>query len=149
MATFAVILFALLLFAFTVGAYGVALYNGLVRLDTNAHVTMDLAEEFLPSKDARTWRIRLKKGVEFHNGKTLSAQDVIFTLKRIADPKKPLNGANALKPIDRNAMQLNRLVGDLLYTNLRASRWAVPLAERGIEQGLMMRSDNMLLRSWV
>jgi peptide/nickel transport system substrate-binding protein len=82
-----------------------ALYNGLVRLDTNAHVTMDLAEEFIPSKDARTWRIHLKKGVEFHNGKEFTAEDVIFTLRRIANPKAPLNGANALKPIDRNAMR--------------------------------------------
>lgn len=34
------------------------------------------------------------------------------------------------------------LVGDLLYTNLKGGRWAVPLAKRGIEQGLSMRSDN-------
>ncbi len=35
-----------------------------------------------------------------------------------------------------------RLLGDLLYTNLRAGRWAIPLAKRGIEQVLAMRSDN-------
>ncbi|MGY1814334.1 hypothetical protein [Blastococcus sp. SYSU D00820] len=35
-----------------------------------------------------------------------------------------------------------RLLGDMLYTNLKGGRWAVPLAQRGIEQGLAMRSDN-------
>jgi len=34
------------------------------------------------------------------------------------------------------------LIGDLAYTNVRAERWAVPLAERGITQALAMRSDN-------
>lgn len=38
--------------------------------------------------------------------------------------------------------QFTRLVGDMLYTNLKGGRWAVPLAQRGIEQGLSMRSDN-------
>lgn len=38
--------------------------------------------------------------------------------------------------------RFTRLLGDLLYTNLKGGRWAVPLAQRGIEQGLAMRSDN-------
>lgn len=33
------------------------------------------------------------------------------------------------------------LLGDLLYSNLRADRWAYPLAQRGIEQALRLRSD--------
>ena len=37
---------------------------------------------------------------------------------------------------------VTRVIGDLLYTNFKASRWAVPLAARGIEQVLMMRTDN-------
>lgn len=37
---------------------------------------------------------------------------------------------------------ITRLAGDLLYTNLKAERWAVPLAERGIEQILAMREDS-------
>ncbi|MDM8083790.1 hypothetical protein QUV83_03295 [Cellulomonas cellasea] len=33
------------------------------------------------------------------------------------------------------------LLGDLLYSNLRADRWAYPLAQRGIEQALRLRTD--------
>lgn len=42
----------------------------------------------------------------------------------------------------RSRHPFTRLLGDLLYTNLKGGRWAVPFAQRGIEQGLAMRSDN-------
>jgi peptide/nickel transport system substrate-binding protein len=77
-----------------------ALYNGLVRLDQKARIVNDLADELTPNSDATQWTIRLKKGVTFHNGKPLTAKDVLFTLQRIADPKNPLNGAAALAPLD-------------------------------------------------
>lgn len=84
------------------------------------------------------------------------------TLIRTPDPNKPADSepllveglvvvpANAdvvdvsLRMIDRAAARskITRLIGDLLYTNLRPERWAVPLAQRGIEQSLAMRSDS-------
>ncbi len=42
---------------------------------------------------------------------------------------------------DRHPAHMKVLLGDLLYSNLRASRWAVPLAQLGIEQGLRLRVD--------
>ena len=74
-----------------------ALYNGLVSLDANCKtISMDLAEEMIPSPDARTWTIRLRPGVTFHNGKPLTAEDVVYTFSRIINPKAPHNGAAAL-----------------------------------------------------
>jgi peptide/nickel transport system substrate-binding protein len=46
------------------------------------------------------WTIRLKQGVEFHNGKTLSADDAIFSIQRIIDPDNPKVGAAGLTDID-------------------------------------------------
>lgn len=50
----------------------------------------------------------------------------------------------SLRLVDRirDRHPFTRLVGDLLYTNLKGGRWAVPLGQRGIDQGLAMRSDN-------
>lgn len=50
----------------------------------------------------------------------------------------------SLRMIDRINLRapITRLAGDLLYTNLKAERWAVPLAQRGIEQILAMREDS-------
>jgi peptide/nickel transport system substrate-binding protein len=84
-----------------------ALYNGLVRLDTSGgQVVNDLAQELTPSADARTWTIRLVPGVTFHNGKDLTAEDVLFTLRRIANKSNPLIGATALAPIDFGASRV-------------------------------------------
>lgn len=60
-------------------------YNRLSILDPTGNVKMELAEA-IDSKDAQTWTIKLRKGVTFHSGKTLTSADVIFTLKRHKDP---------------------------------------------------------------
>lgn len=41
----------------------------------------ELAESWEASKDAKTWTFHLRKGVEFHNGKTLTARDVVYSYK--------------------------------------------------------------------
>lgn len=82
-----------------------ALYNSLVRLDTNAKLVMDLAEQIVPNADASIWTIHLKKGITFHNGKDLTADDVIFTFRRIANPASPMVGATGLGPVDLSALK--------------------------------------------
>lgn len=76
------------------------LYNALVVLDVNAKIRFDLAESITPNSDATEWTIKLRSGITFHDGKPLTADDVIFTLKRITDPALPLNAARSLGPID-------------------------------------------------
>ena len=46
---------------------------------------MELAES-IESQDAKVWTIKLRKGVTFHDGKSLTAKDVVFSLKRHLDP---------------------------------------------------------------
>src|SRR5271165_5324295 len=46
---------------------------------------MELADS-ITSDDAKTWVVKLKKGVTFHDGKTLSSADVVFSLMRHLDP---------------------------------------------------------------
>lgn len=78
-----------------------ALYNGLVALDQSGkHISLDLAEEITPNKNATEWTIKLRPGLEFHNGKSVTAQDVLYTFRRITNPKAPHNGAPALIPLD-------------------------------------------------
>lgn len=60
-------------------------YNGLTRLDNHLVPHMELAEEFA-TDDARLWTVTLRKGVQFHDGKTLSAADVVYSLNRHNDP---------------------------------------------------------------
>ena len=55
-------------------------YNRLTNLDRNLNPVPNLAEEWEGLKDATEWIFKLRKGVEFHNGKTLTADDVIYSL---------------------------------------------------------------------
>ena len=59
-------------------------YNRLTVLDKSGAPQMELAES-VESKDAQTWTVKLRKGVTFHDGKSLAADDVIFSLKRHLD----------------------------------------------------------------
>lgn len=62
-----------------------SLYNRLTFLDKDGVTQMELAESF-DSKDAKTWTVKLRKGVTFHDGKDLTADDVVFSMKRHLDP---------------------------------------------------------------
>jgi peptide/nickel transport system substrate-binding protein len=62
---------------------------------------MLLAESIEPEKGStKSWIVKLRPGVEFHNGKTVTADDVIFSINRIINPKSPAFGATAIGYID-------------------------------------------------
>lgn len=57
-------------------------YGSLTRLTDSLGYEPELAEEILSNDDATEWTFKIRKGVEFHDGKTLTADDVIFTMNR-------------------------------------------------------------------
>ncbi len=54
--------------------------NYLTEVDNEGKLVPELAESWEASADARTWIFKLRKGVEFHNGKTMTADDVLTSL---------------------------------------------------------------------
>ena len=61
--------------------------------------TDGLAEE-VDSSVAGQVDVRIRSGIEFHNGKTLTADDVIYSIQRILNPKEGLFGAAGLASVD-------------------------------------------------
>jgi len=57
----------------------------MVRLKRDGSIENLIAEEIGASDDAKTWTMKIKQGVEFHNGKTLTAEDVAATIERHSD----------------------------------------------------------------
>ena len=57
-------------------------YGSLTRLTSSLGYEPELAEEVLSNDDATEWTFKIRKGVEFHDGKTLTADDVIYTMNR-------------------------------------------------------------------
>jgi peptide/nickel transport system substrate-binding protein len=60
-------------------------YSGLTQLDASLTPQMNLAEA-LDTSDAKTWVIKLRKGVAFHDGKALAPADVVYSLMRHKNP---------------------------------------------------------------
>lgn len=46
-----------------------------------------LLEKWEPSADLKTWTLRLRKDVKWHNGRQFTADDVVWNLKRVLDAK--------------------------------------------------------------
>jgi peptide/nickel transport system substrate-binding protein len=76
------------------------LFEPLVQRDAHNNFVWVLAESAEPGPAAKTWTIRLRRGVEFHNGKKFTAEDVIYTWKRILNPNFPNLSSGLLKGID-------------------------------------------------
>ena len=79
------------------------LVEGLVAYRENGTVGPMLAEKVDVSKDGRAYTFTLREGVTFHNGATLTADDVAWSWKRYLDPEtkwrclKDFNGSGGIK----------------------------------------------------
>jgi peptide/nickel transport system substrate-binding protein len=80
------------------------LYEPLVGLTPDAQPVLVLAEELTPNAKATEWTVRIKQGITFHNGKDLTADDVIYTFQQILNPKAPAAAAAGLASIDAKHM---------------------------------------------
>jgi peptide/nickel transport system substrate-binding protein len=83
------------------------MYESLaVRTPDFSELQMLVAESIEPvGSKPDAWTVRIKPGIEFHNGKTVTADDVIFSLRRITDPKDPKVGNSSISYIDRDNLK--------------------------------------------
>jgi peptide/nickel transport system substrate-binding protein len=65
----------------------------LADSDPNLHLQPALAESWQPNADGSVWTFKIRRGVKFHDGRTLTAHDVVATMNRLSDPQ---NGSIAL-----------------------------------------------------
>jgi peptide/nickel transport system substrate-binding protein len=80
------------------------LFEPLLGLTPNAEPVLVLADELTPNAAATEWVLRLKPGITFHNGKDLTADDVIYTFRTVLNPKAPAAAAAGLASIDAPGM---------------------------------------------
>lgn len=82
-------------------------FEGLLMPGVDGSLVPTLAESWKVSEDGKTYTFKIRKGVKFHDGTTLTPNDVVFSLKRMA-------GKDGLPPVKAllGEMQTIKAVGD-------------------------------------
>ncbi len=79
-------------------------YEGLVKPDTDGNLVPAVARDYGISEDGTVFTFTLREGVKFHNGETVTADDVVYSLSRAAglDTGTPLvDGFTGIKSIEK------------------------------------------------
>jgi oligopeptide transport system substrate-binding protein len=63
------------------------IFDGLVSFDQTLAIAPSLAQVWRASADGLTWTFTLRKGVRFHHGREVTADDVVYSLTRVLDPR--------------------------------------------------------------
>ncbi len=62
--------------------HGYMIYDTLFGTDEHAKIKPQMVESWTESTDHRLWTFKLRKGLEFHDGKPVTGEDVIASLQR-------------------------------------------------------------------
>jgi peptide/nickel transport system substrate-binding protein len=96
---------------------------GEMLCDVKPDGTIDprIAEEISSSPDATEWKFKIRKGVEYHNGATVTAEDVVATLKRHTDEKAQSGALGIVQGITDMKAE-----GDMVTLKLNAANADLP-----------------------
>ncbi|SHJ57010.1 ABC transporter substrate-binding protein [Aureimonas altamirensis] len=79
---------------------GFQLFNTLVEIGESSELVPSLAESWEPTRpDGSEWRFKIRKGVQFHNGKELDANDVIYSINHHRGPDSKSGAKGSLEAI--------------------------------------------------
>jgi peptide/nickel transport system substrate-binding protein len=76
-------------------------FNGLVRYDRNLKLEGELAKSWEVSPDGKRIVFHLRKGVKWQDGAPFTSADVLFTYRRMIDPRTPTAYAEDFKQVRR------------------------------------------------
>jgi peptide/nickel transport system substrate-binding protein len=83
----------------------VSAFETLLTFDDNYQLTTNGLAESYTQDNPKQYTINLRKSVEFQNGKTMTADDVIYSLQRIATKGNGLTGYAATSTMDVPAIK--------------------------------------------
>jgi oligopeptide transport system substrate-binding protein len=72
--------------ATTHGSGNKLVFSGLVSFDPYLNLTPELAESWQVSPDGKVYTFHLRENAKFHDGRPVTAQDVIYSWERAASP---------------------------------------------------------------
>ncbi|MCB2152632.1 MAG: ABC transporter substrate-binding protein, partial [Rhodobacteraceae bacterium] len=93
----------------------------LTDVDPHGNLDMRIAEEVSSSPDAKTWKFKIRQGVEFHNGKTVTAEDVLATMQRHSDESSQSGALGIVQGIESMSAE-----GDMFTVTLASGNADLP-----------------------
>jgi peptide/nickel transport system substrate-binding protein len=118
---------------------GWALYNKLWEWTKECTPTYALAEEDEIAPDGQSIVIRLRKGLEFHHGKTVTADDVIFSVRRLSDPELASPYGALIAAVDRD--RIDKLDDRTVRLHARPGQGLAALSDVWISFGGIVPTD--------
>lgn len=79
--------------------FGYMIYDTLFGTDAQGRIQPQMVGKWSVSKDNKTWSFTLRDGLEFHDGKPVTSEDVVASLKRWAS--RDTFGGQLAKAIDK------------------------------------------------
>jgi peptide/nickel transport system substrate-binding protein len=115
-------------------------YDTLVEPDANLEMRPALAESWDVSPDQLTWTFHLRRGVTFHDGSPLTADDVVFTYRRIIDEElsnvDKLSAVTDIRPVNPTTVTLRlKQPTPNLLTNLGGFKGMAIVQRKNVESG--------------
>lgn len=118
---------------------GWALYAKLWEWTTENTPRLALADFSEIGADGLSLTVRLKKGLEFHHGKSITADDVIHSIRRLSDPELASPYAALISPVDRD--RIDKLDDLTVRIHAKGDQGLVALPETWISFGGIVPTD--------
>ena len=119
------------------------MFEPLLGIDLKGYLQPGLAEAWEVSKDGKLYTIRLRKGVKFHNGQEMTAEDAKFAIDYSMNPKNGARGFAELAIVDRAEardkytlnIHLKRSAPGFIYALARIETFSV-IPKESVAEGL-------------
>ena len=119
------------------------MFESLLGMDLKGKIQPNLAESWDVSKDGKIYTFRLRKGVKFHNGQEVTAEDAKFAIDYTLNPKNGATGLNDLsqvegaKAVDRYTLKVYLKKPNPAFTILLTSIRTFSVIPKGsLEEGV-------------
>ena len=118
--------------------------NTLIETGPGGKLYPELAESWESTSDAKIWTFRLRKGVEFHNGKSFEAKDVVFSYQihtgenSKSSAKALIAGVKEIKAVDKHTVSFVLKEGNVDFPSITTlfTLTIVPAGTTDFEKGI-------------
>jgi peptide/nickel transport system substrate-binding protein len=88
-------------------------FSGLLKLGPDGMLIPDLASRWTTDESGKTWTFTLRPDTQWHDGKPLTAHDVVFTIDVLRDPTYTGPGAGSWREVTPTAVDTRTVRFDL------------------------------------